>query len=85
MAQFKVTAPEANYDGNVGNVQFTDGSAVIDEDTHPNELAYCKSAGYLVEEADSKSTPAAEDERPAKAETKSTPSRRAPVKKESDK
>lgn len=82
--KYKVTAPEAAYDGNVGNVQFTDGSAVIDEDTHPNELAYCRTAGYRVEEADGEEPKQAE--KPAeKTETKSAPARRAPAKKEGEK
>lgn len=49
MAKFKVTAPEPEYAGKVGKVQFHDGVATIDEDTHPAELAYCRQAGYLVE------------------------------------
>lgn len=85
MTQFNVTAPEAGYDGKVGNVQFTDGKAVINEDTHPNELAYCKGAGYLVEEADQPKDDKPADEQPAQAETKSAPTRRATAKKESDK
>lgn len=84
MTQFKVTAPEAGYDGTVGKVQFDDGTAVINEDTHPGELAYCRGAGYRVEEADEpKAKPAGEA--PADAETKSAPARRTPAKKESDK
>jgi hypothetical protein len=50
MTQYNVTAPEAGYDGTVGKVQFSDGSAVIDDAAHPGELAYCRGAGYRVEE-----------------------------------
>lgn len=50
MATFNVTAPEAAYAGTVGKVQFHDGKATIDEGAHPAELAYCRSAGYGVEE-----------------------------------
>lgn len=71
MARYKVTAPEAAYDGSVGKVQFSDGVAVIDEDTHPNELAYCKSAGYLVEEDEHAS--AGSDRIPAPAESTPQP------------
>jgi hypothetical protein len=52
MTRHNVHAPEADYDGKVGDVQFTDGKAVIDEDVHPSVLAYCRTAGYHVEEAD---------------------------------
>lgn len=64
--KYKVTAPEADYSGKVGAVQFSDGAAVIDDETHPAELAYCQGAGYVVEPVE-----------PARAE----PKRRAPAKK----
>jgi hypothetical protein len=51
MAIFKVTAPAAGYEGMVGNVRFVDGEASIDEDRNPAELAYCRGAGYRVEDA----------------------------------
>lgn len=51
MTRFNVHAPEADYDGKVGDVKFADGKAVIDEDAHPAVLAYCRTAGYHVEEA----------------------------------
>jgi hypothetical protein len=50
MAKFNVSAPEADYAGTVGKVQFRGGKAVIDEDRNPAELAYCRNAGYLVED-----------------------------------
>ena len=75
--KYNVTAPEADYSGAVGNIQFAKGHAVIDDEQNPSELAYCRGAGYLVEEAD--------EPKPAdKSETKSAPARRAPAKKESD-
>lgn len=49
MTRYKVTAPEPNYVGSIGAVQFEDGAAVIDEDIHPGVLAYCRGAGYRVE------------------------------------
>lgn len=52
MATFKVTAPAGDYQGKVGNVQFTDGCAEIDDERNPMELDYCRNAGYLVEEVD---------------------------------
>jgi hypothetical protein len=80
MTQFKVAAPEAGFSGAVGHIQFANGTAVIDDEANPAELAYCRSAGYAVEEAD-----APKGEPADMPETKSAPARRAPVKKESDK
>lgn len=50
MTQYQVTAPEADYSGPVGKVQFTNGTATIDDERNPAELAYCRGAGYVVEE-----------------------------------
>lgn len=50
MAIYIVSAPEAGHSGKVGNVEFHGGKAVIDDERNPAELAYCRSAGYLVEE-----------------------------------
>jgi len=47
--RFKVTAPTEDYSGKTGDVQFSQGSAVIDEQANPMELAYCRNAGYSVE------------------------------------
>jgi hypothetical protein len=52
MATFNVTTPNQGYSGPVGAVQFHDGHAVIDGDRYPAELAYCRGAGYHVEEID---------------------------------
>lgn len=52
MTKFNVAAPEPAYSGAVGAVQFTGGKAVIDEDTNPGELAYCRAQGYGVEPAE---------------------------------
>lgn len=49
MAAFTVRTPEAGWTGEVGGIQFTDGVAVIDDQTHPTVLAYCRTAGYQVE------------------------------------
>lgn len=48
MAKFLVKTPVADFSGALGGVMFSDGQAVIDEDTHPSELAYCR-AKYVVE------------------------------------
>jgi hypothetical protein len=61
MSKFTVTAPEAGHEGKVGNVEFRDGKAVIDEDTHAAELAYCRSAGYTVEAVEGDGETPAED------------------------
>ena len=50
--KFKVTAPAADYNGRTGNVQFSNGVAVIDDEANPMELAYCRGAGYSVEPAE---------------------------------
>lgn len=50
MTEYKVTAPAAGYSGPLGGVQFIDTVVVIDEATHPAELAYVRQAGYQVEE-----------------------------------
>lgn len=48
MAKFLVTTPVADFSGALGGVMFSNGRAVVDEDTHPSELAYCQ-ARYVVE------------------------------------
>jgi hypothetical protein len=69
MGKFIVSAPEAGYEGKVGKVEFHGGKAVIDEDTHPGELAYCRSAGYLVEEDEhAPDTPAVQESQGAHPE-----------------
>lgn len=50
MTTYIVSAPEAGYAGKVGDVSFSGGKAVIDDERNPAELAYCRNAGYLVEE-----------------------------------
>ena len=49
MAIFRITTPAPGYAGKVGNVQFTDGAAVVDGDTYPGEYAYFVAQGYGVE------------------------------------
>jgi hypothetical protein len=49
MAKFNVRAPEPAYGGKVGEVQFADGLAVIDDEADPGVLAYCRAQGYAVE------------------------------------
>jgi len=52
MATHRITTPQAGHTGKVGNVEFVDGVAEIDEATYPGEFAYFNSAGYGVEELD---------------------------------
>jgi hypothetical protein len=47
--KFKVTAPVADFDGKTGDVNFSAGIAIIDDEANPMELAYCRTAGYSVE------------------------------------
>lgn len=49
MAQFLVTTPVPGFTGDVGTVRFTDGVALIDDETDAASLAYCRAAGYTVE------------------------------------
>ena len=49
MGSFKVSTPAPGYAGMVGSVQFADGVAVMDSDSHAAELAYVTAAGYTVE------------------------------------
>lgn len=48
MAKFLVTTPNPAFSGLLGAVMFNEGRAVVDEDTHPAEMAYCH-ARYTVE------------------------------------
>lgn len=57
MGQFTVTTPKPGEDTKVGNVSFAGGVAVIDEDAHPSELAYCRAAGYGVAELTDEDVP----------------------------
>lgn len=50
MAQFLVTTPVPGFTGDVGKVRFTDGVALIDDETDAAALAYCRAAGYTVED-----------------------------------
>jgi hypothetical protein len=52
MAKFTVHTPEAGWSGEVGNVTFTGGAAIIDDQVNAAELAYCRTAGYQVDPAD---------------------------------
>lgn len=50
MAQHRVTALVSDYTGDVGTVRFTGGVALIDDETDAATLAYCRAAGYTVED-----------------------------------
>ncbi len=61
MAKFQVKTPVPDYSGTLGGIQFHNGTAIVDEDTHPAELAYCQ-AKYVVEPYDGSEPAAAEAE-----------------------
>jgi hypothetical protein len=71
--KFKVTAPVADFDGKTGDVNFSAGIAIIDDEANPMELAYCRTAGYSVEpiEDEPAAKPAARPKAPAKPATDS--------------
>ena len=50
MATFKIQAPNRAYTGTVGDVAFAKGDALVDDEKNPAELAYFRSAGYVVDE-----------------------------------
>lgn len=50
MATHRILTPEPGHTGKVGNVEFVDGVAEINEATYPGELAYFRAQGYGVEE-----------------------------------
>lgn len=50
--RYRITTPVAGYTGAVGKAHFADGVAELDDATHPAEVAYCRAAGYGIEELD---------------------------------
>ena len=50
MARYRVTTPAAGHTGQVGTIHFADGRAEVDSEAHEASLAYCRQAGYTVEE-----------------------------------
>lgn len=70
MAIYRITTPAPGHTGMVGNVQFTDGVAVVDSDEHPGEHAYFVAQGYVVEphEADGETAEETADEAPVVAD-----------------
>lgn len=50
MTQFKVTTPVPGTTGVHAGVNFTNGEAVVDDDTHGPSLHYFRAAGYGVED-----------------------------------
>jgi len=49
---YRISTPIAGHTGSVGAVHFVDGVAELDDATHPAEVAYCRGAGYHLEELD---------------------------------
>jgi hypothetical protein len=49
MAVFRVTTPVPGHTGDVADVRFTDGVALVDDAVNGPVLAYCRAAGYGVE------------------------------------
>lgn len=64
MSQYLVTTPVPGFTGDVGAVRFTEGVALIDDETDAAALAYCRGAGYTIDEPSGAAEPAA-DEAPA--------------------
>lgn len=52
MAKYKVTAPDKQFNGVVGGVQFVAGRADMDGATDRAALSYCRRRGYAVERVD---------------------------------
>lgn len=50
MTQYLVTTVVPGFTGDVGTVHFADGVALVDDEKDAATLAYCRSAGYTVEE-----------------------------------
>lgn len=57
MTVYRVTTPVPGASGDVGGVQFTDGVALVNDETDAAVLAYCQGAGYTVEPADEQADP----------------------------
>jgi hypothetical protein len=51
VAQYLVTTPVPGFTGDVGSVHFADGVALVDGDADAAALAYCRAAGYTVEDS----------------------------------
>lgn len=49
MAVYRVRTPVPGASGDIGNVHFSNGVALVDEETDAAVLAYCRGAGYTVE------------------------------------
>ncbi|MFY7065992.1 hypothetical protein ACOQFV_09035 [Nocardiopsis changdeensis] len=49
MAEFKVTAPDEGFSGEVAGVVFSKGAATVDSDDNRAALAYFRRRGYKVE------------------------------------
>lgn len=60
--RYRVSTPVAGHAGQVGGIHFADGKALVDDETHAAELAYCRAAGYTVEPVDDDGEPVEVDE-----------------------
>lgn len=49
MAEFKVTAPDSGFSGEVAGVSFSKGAATVDSGDNRAALAYFRRRGYKVE------------------------------------
>jgi hypothetical protein len=74
MARYRVSTPVPGANDKIGDVVFTDGVALVDEDADAAVLAYCRGAGYSVELADEQTV---EAEEPAGEESAATPKKSA--------
>lgn len=61
MARYHVRTPVPGVNDQIGGVVFTDGVALVDEETDAAVLAYCRGAGYTVEPADEQADPEEEE------------------------
>lgn len=61
MALHRISTPTPGHTGKVGNVQFTDGTAVVDSDEFPGEFAYFVAQGYGVEPHEADEAPVLAD------------------------
>lgn len=52
MGRYRVTTPVADYFGALGDLVFTRGEALANDEDHAAELAYARSRGYGIEPYD---------------------------------
>jgi hypothetical protein len=52
MGRYRVTTPVADYSGALGDLVFTRGEAIANDEDHAAELAYAEARGYGIEPYD---------------------------------